>query len=219
MLKSILNTAALCTLLLSSPLAGASNGTASLYFQFSDHHEPGFSGGEFIANLSNGTTYRTFCLQRHESIGLGSNVTYAYTIDADGARSGVISGGTPESISSAAASIFVAWLRGSIPNNPENSTAVQNAIWAIQGGLSEDEIQSIGGTALALYNDAITNFSTTDNAPTDNPLFRNIRALNPYRIIDGDVYTYQSQIIFIPLPAASGLALAGIALITSRRRR
>jgi hypothetical protein len=50
-------------------------------------------------------------------------------------------------------------------------------------------------------------------------MFRNIRVLNPYRIIDGELFHYQSQIILIPLPTASGLALAGLAVIGTRRRR
>ena len=212
--KTTILMASAAALLSTTAIASAS----TVYFT-SGIREAGSAGGEFITNLSNGATYRSFCLERNAIIGLGQQFTYSYEITTDGARNGGISGGNPDPVSSAAASIFVAWLNGSIANNTANSTAVQNAIWAIEGEFTLSEITSIGGTALALYNDAIANFSTTDNAPIDNPMFRNIRVLNPYRIIDGELFHYQSQIILIPLPTASGLALAGLAVIGTRRRR
>jgi len=216
MKKTTILLASAAALLSTTAIASAS----TVYFQPSALNAGGsWDGGEFIATLSNGTTYRSFCLERNATIGMGQQFTYSYEITTDGARNGGISGGNPDPVSSAAASIFVAWLNGSIANNSANSTAVQNAIWAIEGELTPSQIASIGGTALALYNDAIANFSTTDNAPIDNPMFRNIRVLNPYRIIDGELFHYQSQIILIPLPTASGLALAGLAVIGTRRRR
>ncbi len=193
----------------------ASAGT--VYFQESNLKESGsFTGGEFLANLSNGATYRSFCLEFNENIGLGMNVTYSYEITTDGARAGGVSGGNPDPVSSASASIFVSWLRGTIANTNANSTAVQNAIWAIEGEILPS---SLTGMALSLYNNAVANYSTTDNAAIDNPAFSNIRVLNPYRIIDGEMFRYQSQVILIPLPSASGLALAGLAVVGTRRRR
>lgn len=213
MTKSMTITAAALAVLGTTTIASAS----SVFFQGSSMRESSsFVGGEFIANLSNGQTYRTFCLEYTETIGLGSNITYSYEITTDGARAGGISGGNPDPVSSAAASIFVAWLSGAIDNTAANSTAVQKAIWAIEGEYNPGDLS---GTALALYNDAIGDHSTTDNAALDNPQFKNIRVLNPYRIIEGETLRYQSQIILIPLPSASALGLAGLALIGTRRRR
>lgn len=80
--------------------------------------------------------------------------------------------------------------------------------------------RSLSGFAATLYSNAIGSFSTTDNAPLDNPMFRNIRVLNPFRVnADGSITHFQSQIILIPLPTASGLALAGLALVGGIRRR
>lgn len=211
MKKTTIVMAAAVTLLSTTAIASAS----SVYFS-AGLRDNSFTGGEFIANLSNGRTYRSFCLEFNENIALGQNITYSYEITTDGARNGGVSGGNPDPVSSAAASIFVAWLNGSIMNNVANATAVQHAIWAIEGEVAPG---SLSGTALSLYNSAVANFSTTDNAALDNPAFRNIRVLNPYRIIDGEIVHYQSQIILIPLPTASGLALAGIALVGTRRRR
>ncbi len=199
-------------------LAGASVASAqNLSFAYSPFRESGFNGGEFVSNLSNGTSYRSFCLEFNEPIQVNPNQTYLYTIDTVGAIAGGVSGGNPDPVSSAAASIFVDWLRGVIDNNTANSTAVQQAIWAIEGEINSN---TLTGTALALYKDATTNFSTTDNAVTDNPAFSNIRVLNPFRVsYDGSIRRFQSQIILIPLPTASGMALAGLALVGTRRRR
>ncbi len=199
-------------------LAGASVASAqSVSFAFSALHESGFNGGEFVSNLSNGKSYRSFCLEINENITVSPNVTYSYSIDTVGAMAGGVSGGNPDPVSSAAASIFVAWLNSSIAQTVSNSTAVQNAIWAIEGEINPS---SLSGTALTLYNDAVANYSTTDNAATDNPAFSNIRVLNPYRVnASGGIDRYQSQIILIPLPTASGMALAGLALVGTRRRR
>jgi hypothetical protein len=200
-------------------ISTATVASASTVYFTSGIREAGFAGGEFISNLSSGATYRGFCLERDEVLILGNQGAnnYLYEITTDGAVEGGISGGNPDPVSSASASIFVAWLNGSIANTPENATAVQNAIWVIEGEL---DAAALSGFALALYNDAIDNFSTIDNAPIDNPgLFGNIRVLNPYRIIDDERVDYQSQIILIPLPTASGLALAGLALVGGIRRR
>jgi hypothetical protein len=199
-------------------LAGATIASAdTVSFADSPLREAGFTGGEFISNLSNGNSYRSFCLELNELITINPNQTYSYTIDTVGAMAGGVSGGNPDPVSSASASIFVAWLDGSIAQTMANSTAVQNAIWAIEG---EVNAGSLSGAALALYNDAVANYSTTDNAITDNAAFSSIRVLNPYRVNnDGSIDRYQSQIILIPLPTASGMALAGLALVGTRRRR
>jgi hypothetical protein len=181
-------------------------------FERSAFQQDGFNGGEFIATFENGGSYRTFCLEFDQPLIVGTNVDYQYTLDTDGTDSG----DAVDPVSSAAASIFVAWLDGTIENTTENSTAVQNAIWAIEGEIEES---TLGATAQAIYDDAVANFSTTDNAVTDNPMFSNIRVLNPYQVINGENYYFQSQIILIPLPTTGGLALAGLAAIGMRRRR
>lgn len=181
-------------------------------FDYSALHENGFHGGEFITEFSSGATYRSFCLELNENLGIGDAFNYSYTLDTDGADSA----GAPDPVSSATASVFVAWLRGGIANTPENATAVQNTIWALE---SELDPNTLDGLAETLYNDAVASFSTTDNAITDNPAFGNLRVVNPFRVIDGETFYYQSQIILIPLPASGGLALAGLAALGMRRRR
>jgi hypothetical protein len=188
----------------------------SVTFDYSSLHETGFPGGEFIAEFANGSTYRTFCLESDEELSVSYNLSYQYSLDTDGAVGGGASGGSTDPISSATASVYLGWLNGDIDQTTENSTAVQNAIWALEG---EIDPNSLDGNAEDLYNEAVANFSTSDNAITDNELFSNLRVLNPFRDIEGERFYYQSQIILIPLPAASGLALAGLAAVGMRRRR
>lgn len=214
MIKNLTYTVAALVILTTGALASAE----TVHFQRSAFNQGGsHNGGEFIAHLSGGGTYRTFCLEINEPISLGNNGNrnYSFDITTDGAVDGGVSRGTPDPVSSATASIFVAWLNGSITRNPENSTAVQNAIWALEG-----EIDSAGltGIAMTLYTNAVLAWPDLgDNAATSGN-FSNIRVLNPYRIIDGERFDYQSQIILIPLPGAWGLALAGFALCATRRR-
>ena len=67
-------------------------------------------------------------------------------------------------------------------------------------------------TATGLYPNTADNAITSGNFP-------NIRVLNPFRMVNGVREDYQSQIILIPLPTASGMALAGLALVGGIRRR
>ncbi|MFU8829169.1 MAG: hypothetical protein ACNA8P_07010, partial [Phycisphaerales bacterium] len=195
-------------------ISTATVASASTMYFTSGIREAGFAGGEFISNLSNGATYRSFCLELDEVLVLGNQGAnnYLYEITTDGAVEGGISGGNPDPVSSASASIFVAWLNGSIVNNVDNAVDVQNAIWALEGEINP---ASLSGFALTLYDDALLAFPDLDDNAALRPdgLFGNIRVLNPYRIIDGQRVDYQSQIILIPLPTASGLALAGLALV------
>jgi len=74
MTKTMTLTAAALAVLGTTTIASAS----SVFFQGSSMRESSdFRGGEFIANLSNGQTYRAFCLEYIETIGLGSNITYS----------------------------------------------------------------------------------------------------------------------------------------------
>lgn len=200
-------------------LAGATASAQTVFFT-SGIRESGFNGGEFISNLSGGNTYRGFCLETNELISLGSSNTYSYEIVTTGAINGGNSGGNPDPVSSASAWIFTQWMSGAIANNTTNATDVQRAIWSIEG----ENAGTLSAAALALKNAATALFpNTADNAITSGN-FPNIRVLNPFRMVDdgsGNLVreNFQSQIILIPLPTASGLALAGLALVGGIRRR
>jgi hypothetical protein len=183
-------------------------------------------GGEFIANLDNGNSYRTFCLERFEAIATDGTV-YQYDINSGefGAVEGGEGAGGSDRISNATAQIFVNWLNGTIPNNAENNDAVQYAIWYLESEINFGTIQGAFGSAVAdrtqdILDNFTGGFNTTPGASDfDSANFPNIRILNPYQMIGGQRVEFQSQIILIPLPTASGMALAGLALVGGIRRR
>lgn len=195
--------------------AGATASAQTVFFT-SGVRPSGFGGGEFISNLSNGTTYRGFCLESTEPVRLGSAQASSYEIVSTGAINGGLSGGNPDPVSSAAAWIFMQWMSGAIDNTSTVvAEDVQRAIWSIEGenaGTLSAAAQQLVDDATALYPD------TTDNAITSGN-FPNIRVLNPFRMNGGVRQELQSQIILIPLPTASGMALAGLALVGGIRRR
>lgn len=196
--------------------------SASTVFFGSGVRDSGFGGGEFITNFVGGNSYRSFCLETAEQIQLGNQGAnnYQYEIGT-GAVNGGVSGGNPDPVSSAAASIFVKWLQGGY-GAPTNALAedVQRAIWDIEG----ENQGTLSANAILIRDAAIAAYPVlTDNAVTSGN-FPNIRVVNPFRMLlnDQGVLTrvdYQSQIVLIPLPAASGMALAGLALVGGIRRR
>lgn len=184
-------------------------------------------GGEFIATFDNGNVYRTFCLERFEEIDRDGTV---YQYDLNSGEFGAVEGGAgavggSDRISNATAQIFVNWLNGSIANNAANNDAVQYAIWILESEINMGTVESAFGTAVAdATQDILDNFtggfdtiSGASDFETAN--FPNVRILNPYQIINGERFEFQSQIILIPLPTASGMALAGLALVGGIRRR
>ena len=197
--------------------------SASTVFFGSGVRDSGFNGGEFMTHFVGGTSYRSFCLETAENITLGNQGAnnYQYDISTAGAVRGGASGGNPDPVSSAAASIFVKWLKGGF-GAPTNALAedVQRAIWDIEG----EDAGMLSLNAIAIRDAAIAAYPVlTDNAITSGN-FPNIRIVNPFRMLPNDQgvltrFDYQSQIILIPLPAASGMALAGLALVGGIRRR
>ncbi len=194
--------------------AGATASAQTVFFT-SGIRPGGFNGGEFISNTSSHGTFRSFCLETNENITLNPNVTYSYEIVTTGAINGGNGGGNPDPVSSASAWIFVQWITGAIANNITNAEDVQRAIWSIENesaGTLSPAANALVATATGLYPNTADNAITSGNFP-------NIRVLNPFRMINGVREDYQSQIILIPLPTASGMALAGLALVGGIRRR
>jgi len=207
---------------------GAVSAAAANTVSFADGpFNSGSGGGEFIATFDNGNSFRTFCMERFEEIESDGS---SYLYDIDSGETGAIEGGAgaeggSDRISNATAQIFVNWLNGNIPNNTENNGAVQYAIWILESEINMGTVSSAFGSAVAdATQDILDNFTggfdtTPDASDFDSANFPNIRVLNPYRIINGERFEFQSQIILIPLPTASGLALAGLALVGGIRRR
>jgi hypothetical protein len=203
--------------------------------------------GTYDGGVLGGRSFGGFCLEIEETIVLDNpNATYGYEVvsPGDGAIGGNVNFGPPsstggDSLSNQAAWIFVQWatnrasLAGLMGNASlsaeEVARRVQRAIWNL-----EDEQSVPSGTQgthianlIAAAENAVDGAAMTDltrhSAFDVNlfPEFSKLRIVNPFDTnANGDRLTErQSQIILIPLPTASGMALAGLALVGGIRRR
>jgi hypothetical protein len=210
-------------------IAGAATAVSAqtVSFASSGDNPANFNGGEFTATFTNGAApLRAFCLERSVVFTPGTQYGYSFS---DRAFSGGPGGANdpnnvPDPISAATAWIFTQFLGGAdfgVANANARNVIVQLAIWKL-----EDEGGSFGFTPLGIVEDDIddlialvpTEYGQGELDATQFPsVFGNIRALNPTNV-DG-TGDYQSMIVLIPLPTASGMALAGLALVGGIRRR
>ncbi len=202
-------------------MAGSALATPTVSFVRNNAVNPaGFNGGEFLANFSNGSQYRAFCLER--SIVFSPNNPYGYNITNGDAISGG-PGGNPDPVAAATAWVFTQWLSGAtfgIADVFQRNVAVQLAIWNIEqegGSLSLAGTYGPGADGQLILNQIPVAYQNYSLNAEGLPEFSNIRVVNPTNL-DG-TGDYQSMIILIPLPAASGMALAGLALVGGIRRR
>jgi hypothetical protein len=103
----------------------------------------GLSGGAFDVFVQNSTrSFRSFCLELNETLTFGA--VYDVVVSNEAVKGGV-GGGSPDPLSKVTAYLFATW-----QNDIANGAALQLAIW-----FSENEIDSISGDALTLYNAAV----------------------------------------------------------------
>lgn len=173
------------------------------------------------------TSFLSFCLEVTEHLSFGS--TY-YTQIATSAANGGAGGGNPDPLSSTTALLYHEFrnmvsdasvgsvatggrfngLLGAVLTSAE-TTAIQQAIW-----YSENEIGSISGDALAIYNWANTN--------NDGSLYnvRVLRLWTGWTAQGGYSGNSQDLLTIVPLPPAAwaGIAsLSGIGIFGIIRRR
>lgn len=209
-------------------MVAAASAASAQTVVFNSGIRPGsFTGGEFVGTYTGGElagkSLRGFCLEIGELISLGGP-SYGYEVvsGSDGAVHGGSGGPDPDPLSNATAAVFTAWMSGLISNTPANAKSVQEAIWFLE---EEHGSATTGATTIIDFVSGLAQYSTLDfNAGADDfdsSLFPNIRVMNPFDVNgDGTRGTErQSQIILIPLPTASGMALAGLALVGGIRRR
>ena len=129
MMKKLLLPMALGALL----TANANAGTVT--FAWGAAHSA--SGGEFIATTSGDGTFKTFCIEHNENIGLGT--TYNYSVSG-GAIQGGVSGGNPDPISLGTAYLYSQFRAGTLSGYSSASSTdqsnLQDAFWMLEGELT-----------------------------------------------------------------------------------
>ena len=216
-----------CALAALAVVATASTAAAQTVSFSSGIRESGFNGGEFVGTYTGGElggrSIRGFCIEIGETLSTGG-ASYGYEVvsGSDGAVNGGSGGANPDPLSNASAAVFEAWMTGLIANNPANARDVQEAIWFLE---EEQGSATAGATSVINFVSGLAQYSTLDYTPGADDfsaaLFPRVRIVNPFNVNgDGSRGTErQSQIILIPLPTASGMALAGLVLVGGIRRR
>ena len=206
----------------------------------------GLYGGNLRSGDGRGTgsnSFLTFCIEYNEHIGFGT--TY-YTQIATSASNGGVGGGHPDPISGATAAVYREFRRagtntvlfggarlfgsgtanynfssnnsGGGFNTSEETSAIQHAIWSLEGEITLDANNRVDQLAQLIVNWGMAN---------DHGL-QGVRVMRLWTNRSGSNgnYTYsgfaQDQLTLVPLPPASlaGLGmLAGVASFGVIRRR
>ena len=170
-------------------LLTANVSAATVSFAWGAVHSP--SGGEFIATTSANGTFKTFCIEKNEYIGLGGTL-HNYSISS-GAIQGGVSGGNPDPISFGTAYIYNQFLAGTLPNynssDVTNQTDLQDAFWMLEGEITYKANVYIAAAKLAL--------SKTDaEMIADGNGIYGVKAMNVTTLAGGIA---QDQLIKIPV--------------------
>jgi hypothetical protein len=188
----------------------------------------GTSGGEFIGSYSGEVTGNriSFCLELNETVNPNGSTVYNYTVASGdfGATGGGVNGAGPngnDPLSAATAYVFQLWMNGTLDRTVANARAVQNTIWVLEQELLFNNLPGDRQAEVTTLLDMVTANTQYSIVPGADDFgtfagdFGGIRVINITR--NGN--DFQSQLTLIPLPTASGMALAGLALLGSRRRR
>ena len=192
----------------------------------------GTTGGEFIGSYTGEITGSrvSFCLELNETVNPNGSTVYDYTVATGdyGATGGGVAGagvGGNDPLSAATGYLFQQWMLGKATNGSQgivntvaNSRALQNTIWYLEQELELSSLNSARQAEVTALLATVPNtYSIVPGADDFNLLAGGgqIRVVNITR--NGN--DFQSQLTLIPLPTASGMALAGLALVGTRRRR
>jgi hypothetical protein len=167
-----------------------------------------FNGGAFWFTPDSGPAFKTFCLERNET--LVFNKTYSATIDS-GAIKGGLSGGNPDLLDIKTDYLYNAFALNSSAYNANQMKALQLAIWKLEGeilapgyGAYANPLDSlyVGTEILAL---AAGYYNTI--VPTDYVAV--CKVVNLYDAVTLD----DNQSGIIRVPEANTLILLGCALV------
>jgi len=184
------------------------------------------NGGAFAVTVTQGpvwfhptgSTFLTFCMEYTESVNYGST----YYVDVTNSAN---EGGPPvglDPLDAKTAALYVQWLGLSNPGDTL-SDKYQLAMWQL-----EDEVEYKAGQWVVkgtsnLIHGAYQSFTTTDVnnliATVGSPAsIGNVRVLNLWNYSNSTGYA-QDLLVWVPAPAAAGLAFLGLGMLGWVKRR
>lgn len=205
-------------------LAGAAFASSAMADGYATYSAPG--AGFLITQISgdsglNGgpggsaNSFVTFCVELNEFFTPGNSY---YTQIATSASGGGNGGGNPDPIDGTTAKLYREFRSGgdfgtNLPGGltPANAAAIQDAIW-----YSENELGSISGSALAIFNWAAAN---------NDAALHGVRVIRSWTSIDANGNysgNAQDMLTIVPTPTAAlaGFGtLAGVGMLGAVRRR
>lgn len=186
---------------------------------------PSRTGTAFQTGTSGNGIWETFCLEKNESITLGTSYKAYVNTETQASASayaGGAHGGFNDALDARTAYLYTRFITQSLVTSysytnatqrASDANALQTAIWFIEG----EDSTALTGKALQFYNEAQTAFSNGTFTTIGN-----VRVLN--LTTDAGVNA-QDQLImspsFVVIPLPSGAAMAGVGLLAvgARRRR
>lgn len=201
----------------------------------------GTYGGNLLSGDGRGSganSFLTFCLEKNENITFGR--TY-YTQIATSAANGGNGGGHPDPLSAATAAVYREFRRAGTNtvlfggaaiagqssynftnggyNTRQETSAIQHAIWALEGEITLDLVVSHHN-----YTDQLANLIVNWANANNNGALMGVRVMRLWTNRSGSAgggYTYsgyaQDQLTLVPLPAAAPAALGLLASLAGVR--
>ncbi len=202
-------------------LAGAMAASSAIAATVSLHKTP-FSGanngGEYLAKTSDMGNFVTFCLESNETFRFGQ--VYQYVLSDYATKGGSGGGLSPivdnkDYLSIGSAYLMYKYTTGAYIKSYDTSTAMQQALWMLEGETDADLNNAFFAEAIAQYGAGAYGNS--------NGAF-NIRVMNLFSFDEQQRVTHiQDQIVRVPDAGATialiGLGLGLIGLVGRRVRR
>lgn len=218
--------------------SGSYNGTDGTGGAFAIQVNSGYAGARLGEQGLGATQFHTFCIERSEFLSFGGvyNVSISDSAKLGGNSisptngSGTFSGprnnvGSEDVLSFTTAAIYREFRNngnyggaGSVAGTGAAfTTGIQWAIWRAESELSNAEWTALAGSNPTEHAHAVAILAWAASQPeVVNSTLGNVRVLNVYTLQNTNS---QDLLTLIPLPGATGLAMAGMLGLTVRRRR